>query len=87
MADIFLASQAKKNYIAHLKGLVCGINASISQLCGCTFILCNAHLNLAPLLHKKVLLSFLLASTVTQKIIIWCICVLLDWNYRAMLWC
>ena len=37
----------------HLKVLVCGINASSSQWCGCIFILYYTHLNLALLLHKQ----------------------------------
>ena len=43
---------------------MCGINASSYQWFGCIFILCYNHLNLALLLHKTVLVTFLLTSTV-----------------------
>ena len=43
---------------------VCGIHASSPQWCGCILILWNNHLNLALLLHKTVLVTFHLASTV-----------------------
>ena len=44
--------------------LLCGINACSPQWCGFIFILWYAHLNLKLLLHKTVLITFLLASTV-----------------------
>ena len=43
---------------------MCGINALGVQWCGCIFMLCYTNLNLALLLHKTVLVMFLLASTV-----------------------
>ena len=50
--------------MSHLKVLVCGINAYSFQLHGCIFMLCYTHLNLAFLLHKTVIVTFLLGSTV-----------------------
>ena len=49
--------EINQSYIPHLKVLVCGINASGSQWCGCTFILCYTHLNLALLLYKQGLVA------------------------------
>ena len=51
--------------MSHLKVLVCGINAYSFQLHGFIFMLCYTHLNLAFLLHKTVLVTFLLGSTVS----------------------
>ena len=48
----------------HLKVLVCGINAYSFKLHGCIFMFCYTHLNLALSLHKTVLVTFLLGSTV-----------------------
>ena len=46
---------------------MCGIIAFGAQWCGYIFILYYTHLKLALLLHKTVLLTFLLASTVEQS--------------------
>ena len=56
--------ELKQSYIPHLKVLMCGINALGVQWCGCIFMLCYANLNLALLLHKTVLVTFLLARCV-----------------------
>ena len=45
----------KQSYIPHLKVLMCGINASGVQWCGCIFILHYTHQKLTLLLHKKAL--------------------------------
>ena len=62
----FESFELKQRYIPHLKVLVCGINAFSSKWHGFIFILCYTHLNLALLLHKTVLVTFLLASTVSM---------------------
>ena len=51
----------------HLKVLLCGINASRSQWCGCIFILCYTHLKSALLLHKQGLVATGIATTVGMK--------------------
>ena len=51
----------KQSYIPH------GINALGVQWCGCIFMFCYIDLNLALLLHKTVLVTFLLASAVDMK--------------------
>ena len=53
-----------QSYTPHLKVLVCGINGSSSQWCGCIFILCYIHLKLALLLNKKGLVATGVATTV-----------------------
>ena len=55
--------ELKQNCMSHLKVLVCGIDAYSFQFHGCIFMLCYTHLNLALLLHKTVLVTFLLGST------------------------
>ena len=54
----------KQSYIPHLKVLMCGINDFGAQWCGHISISCYTHLKLELLLHKIVLIMFLLASTV-----------------------
>ena len=56
--------EVKQSYIPHLKVLVCGVDAPSPQWCGCIFMLCYTHLTLALLIHKTLLLIFLLASSV-----------------------
>ena len=56
--------ELKTRYILHWKVLVCGINASSLQWCGFIFISYYIHLKLELLLHKTVLVTSLLASTV-----------------------
>ena len=64
MADNFWALKLNQSYRPHLKMLVCRINASSSQLCGCIFLLSYIHLNLALLLHKQGLVATGVATTV-----------------------
>ena len=45
--------------------LMCGINALDAQFCDYIFILYYSHLKLSLLLHKTILVTFLLGSTVT----------------------
>ena len=45
--------ELNQSYVPHLKVLVCAINTSSCQQCGCIFILSYTHLNLALLLHKQ----------------------------------
>ena len=47
--------------------LLCGINVWSSQWYSCIFILCCAHLKLALLLHKTVLVNFPIATTVVDN--------------------
>ena len=47
--------ELKQSYIPHLKVLMCGINASEVQWCGCIFILHYTHQKLTLLLHKTAL--------------------------------
>ena len=54
----------KQSYIFHLKVLMCGINAFATQLRGDPFILSYTNLKLALLLHKTVLVNFLMSTTV-----------------------
>ena len=60
----FESIELKQSVIPHLKVLVCGINAFSSQWCGCIFILCYTHLNLALLLHKQGLVATGVGTTV-----------------------
>ena len=46
--------------------LMCGINALDAQFCDYIFILYYSHLKLSLLLHKTILVTFLLGSTVTE---------------------
>ena len=63
----FETLELKQSYIPHLKVLMCGINASGAQWCGHISTSCYTHLKLELLLHKRVLVTFLLASTVNQS--------------------
>ena len=59
--------ELKNSYIPYLKVLVCGVNASGSQWCGCIFILCYTHLKLALLFHKQGLVATGVAIIVYGK--------------------
>ena len=57
--------ELKQSYIPHLKVLMCGINASSYQWCGCIFtLLCYTHLKLALLLHIQDLVAKGVGTTV-----------------------
>ena len=58
--------ELQQSLIPHLKVLMCGINAFSPQWCGCIFILYYSHLNSALLLHKTVLVTYLLAHTLFE---------------------
>ena len=71
--------EQKQSNMPLLKLLMCGMNASGSQFCGHISISCYTHLKLELLLHKTVLVTFLLASTVCFAVkigvkfqIVWC---------------
>ena len=46
---------------------MCGNNAFSSQCCGCIFILFYTHLKLTLLLHKTVIVNFLLSTSMLIK--------------------
>ena len=56
--------ELKESYIPHLKLLLCGVNTPSYQWFGCIFILCYYYLNLALLLHKTVLVTFPIGTSV-----------------------
>ena len=47
----------------YLKVLMCGINASGAQWCGCISILYNTLLKFALFLNKTVILNYLMSNT------------------------
>ena len=51
----------------YLKVLVCDINAFSSLWCGCIFILCYTHLNLALLYHIQGFVNAQMVTTVTHE--------------------
>ena len=65
----FESLELNEKHIPHFKKLMCGIDASSPQLCGCLFILCYTHLNLILLLHKTVLITFPLASAIPSLLL------------------
>ena len=50
--------------VPHLKVLMCSINASGAKWCGYISISCYTNLMLALLLHKTVIVNFLMSKTV-----------------------
>ena len=60
--------ELKQSNIPHLKVLMCDINASDAQWCGHMSIFYFTHMKSELLLHKTVLVTFLLVSTVEQKL-------------------